>query len=168
MISIKYLLGEYNKLIEVFTIKKFGEDVWRIVFLIIVVLLILFIGYSFDNGIQKTEDMVGKAIELFAKQNQKESQQKQIKPFYEESDIVDTANTGFNPFVRGKIEYYGRDSIDSSNLMAHTITKIDHCKNKQMLIEYSCENYQKNNQELFSIVNCELGCDEQLGVCKTQ
>ena len=148
-----------------FSIKKLGEDVWRIMFLIIVVLLILFIGYSFDNGMQKTEDMVGKAIELFAKQDQKENQlQKQIKPSCKESDIVVAANTGFNPFIRGKIEYYGVESIHLNQV----ITKTDHCKNKQELIEYSCDNYNQNNQELFSVVNCELGCDEQFGKCKTE
>ncbi|MBI5392511.1 hypothetical protein HZA96_01455 [Candidatus Woesearchaeota archaeon] len=119
---------------------------------------------------QKTEDFAGKAFEFFAKHEKKENQQqKQIESFEsfcKESDTVTTANTGFNPFARGNIEYSEKNSLDSSSAINNVITKTDHCKNKLKLIEYSCDNYKQKGQELFSIVDCEFGCDEQFGKCK--
>jgi hypothetical protein len=146
------------------------EDFWRIIFLIIVVLLILFIGYSFDNNMRQTENLAGKAIELLFKHEQKENrvQQKisESEQFCEESDVIHSLNTGFNPYERGYIKYNNRDSLNKkSNDSNLVIIKTDHCVNKRKLIEYSCDNYLKQGQELFSTIICEFGCNEQFGKC---
>ena len=159
----------------------YHQEFYGIVLMLIIVLIVVFVAYYQDGSqrsFKNTEDIsytadagsdfAGKALFMYDK---KFSTHKAGS--CTETDTVSAVPTGYNPFIRGEIRYsYFQNDQDGRNPQEMKIMKVDHCKNKQVLIEFNCDNYASVSLQsapiLWTEVNCDYGCDEEFGKCNNQ
>ncbi len=82
-----------------------------------------------------------------------------------QQSCTDKMDNGKNEFLQGTLLYYNPKLKDC-------VTATDSCKTKNILIEYSCDNYaaskQKGSLNLFDPITCQYGCNAKESRCYTK